>query len=90
VLVGAVYWKPLLDLLRSMVGAGTIAPSDLDLLLVTDDLNEAVRHITINAVQRFGLGRRAPLASRVLGEASGRALTDAPRSAAVGALKRVA
>lgn len=42
VLVGRSYWHPLLGLLQSMVAAGTIAAADLNLLRVTDDVDDVV------------------------------------------------
>jgi uncharacterized protein (TIGR00730 family) len=46
VLMGSAYWQGLLDWLRStMVAEGKIGPEDLELLFVTDDVDEAVRHI---------------------------------------------
>lgn len=46
ILLGVDYWGGLLDWLRtSGVAAGTIGPADLDLLRVTDDIDEAVRLI---------------------------------------------
>jgi uncharacterized protein (TIGR00730 family) len=43
ILLGRAYWQGLLDWLRdTMVPAGTINPSDLDLIRVTDDVDEAV------------------------------------------------
>jgi uncharacterized protein (TIGR00730 family) len=46
VLMGTAYWQGLLDWLRStMLAEGKIGPEDLDLMLVTDDVDEAVRHI---------------------------------------------
>jgi uncharacterized protein (TIGR00730 family) len=46
VLMGSAYWRGLLDWLRgTMGGEGKIGPTDLDLILVTDDVDEAVRHI---------------------------------------------
>jgi uncharacterized protein (TIGR00730 family) len=46
VLMGVDYWRGLLDWLRtSMMGSGMIGPEDLGILLVTDDVNEAVKHI---------------------------------------------
>lgn len=59
VLIGTDYWKPFLDLLNEMLGAGAIGPKDLDLLLVTDDLDAAMAHLEANAVGGFGL-RRVP------------------------------
>ncbi|WP_416210427.1 TIGR00730 family Rossman fold protein, partial [Frankia sp. Cr1] len=46
VLIGSRYWGGLLDWLRTTVaGAGRILPSDLDLVTLTDDVDEAVRII---------------------------------------------
>ena len=59
VLIGTAYWKPFLSLLREMAAAGAISEHDLDLLIVTDDLDEAVQHLEKNAVTAFGL-RRIP------------------------------
>ena len=59
---------PLRTLLEAMCLAGTISRADLDLLLITDDLLQAMRHIEIHAVQAFGLRRRAPAPSTILGE----------------------
>ncbi len=46
VLMGTAYWQGLLDWIRdTMVAEGKISPVDLDLICLTDDVNEAVRHI---------------------------------------------
>ncbi len=46
VLMGTAYWSGLIEWLRTTMAAdGKISPTDLDLLLVTDDVEEAVRHI---------------------------------------------
>jgi len=46
VLMGTWYWQGLLDWLKNTMAAdGKISPTDLDLLCVTDDVAEAVRHI---------------------------------------------
>lgn len=43
VLVGVEFWQPLIDWLRNTVaGVGNISPGDLDLLVLTDDIDEAV------------------------------------------------
>ena len=42
VLIGTAYWQPFLALLREMIAHGAVAPHDLDLLKVTDDLDEAM------------------------------------------------
>jgi uncharacterized protein (TIGR00730 family) len=63
------YWRPLVEFLNEMVEAGTIGREDLDLLLFTDSVDEAMAHIQKHAVEQFGLVRRAiPRRSRFLGE----------------------
>ena len=57
VLIGVEYWRPFLALLQDMVRAGAVAAPDLDLLRITDDLDEAVEHIERHAVVPFGLRR---------------------------------
>jgi uncharacterized protein (TIGR00730 family) len=57
-LIGTSYWKPLLDLLHGMVAARTIGVDDRRLFLVTDDLDEAMRHLEEHAVVQFGLRAR--------------------------------
>jgi uncharacterized protein (TIGR00730 family) len=66
VLLGAAYWKPLTDLLQRMAIDGAIGTSDLDLLFVTDSVDDAIAHLQTNAIDRFAL--RAPKPSRWLGE----------------------
>ena len=69
VLIGKDYWRPLVDFLDEMVSVGTIAATDLDLLLFTDSLDEARDHIEKHAVKQFGLVRKPVLSrSRILGE----------------------
>jgi uncharacterized protein (TIGR00730 family) len=60
VLIGVEYWKPFVDLLKEMVAEGAVSPGDLDLLLVTDDLDEAMGHLESRAVEAFGLRRVRP------------------------------
>ncbi len=46
VLVGADYWGELLEWVRGeLLADGMISPEDVDLLFVTDDLDEAVAHV---------------------------------------------
>jgi uncharacterized protein (TIGR00730 family) len=70
VLMGTEYWAPFLNLLREMVDARAIAASDLDLLKVTDDIDEAVRHIETHTIGSFGL-RRTLLRNREHGDSGG-------------------
>ena len=53
--------------LVKMVAAGTIANTDLDLLLLTDSVQEAMDHIQKHAVRSFGLDR-PPTKMKILGE----------------------
>jgi hypothetical protein len=63
------YWRPLVEFLNAMVEAGTIAREDLDLLVFTDSVDEAMAHIQKHAVEQFGLVRRKlPRRSRFLRE----------------------
>lgn len=67
VIMGYDYYSQLRALLRTMKDERTIDAKDLDLLLVTDSVEEAMAHIHKHAVVRFGL-RRGPTKSRILGE----------------------
>lgn len=57
VLIGTAYWQPFVLLLREMTLRGAIGANDLDLLKVTDDIDEAMRHLETHAVGGFGLQR---------------------------------
>jgi len=71
VLMGRDYWEPFLGMLQRMVETGTISAADLDLMLVTDSVPDAMRHLEQYAIGTFGLKKRkVPKASRVLGESS--------------------
>jgi hypothetical protein len=46
VCMGSPYWKHMRSFIReTMLGSGAISPEDLDLMLVTDDVAEAIAHI---------------------------------------------
>ena len=80
VLVGSEYWFPLRQLLQHLLGSGTIDERDLRLLLITDDLDEAMAYIRTHAVEAFGLRSRPVLRpAGVLGE---RAIGVVPRDPA--------
>jgi predicted Rossmann-fold nucleotide-binding protein len=69
VLMGREYWAPLIRQLNDMVGAGTIGATDLDLLLITDDVAEALAHVQARAITPFGLKpRTSPHPWAVFGE----------------------
>jgi len=57
VLIGTEYWAPFLSLLKEMVEEGAVSAADLDLLKITDDLDEAVHHVEAHTVGSFGLRR---------------------------------
>ncbi len=63
VLMGAAYWSGLVDWLRSaMLGHGYLSPGDLDLLHVTDSVDEAVALIEAAASERPDRARPARVA----------------------------
>jgi uncharacterized protein (TIGR00730 family) len=69
VLMGKEYWQDLMDLLEKMIAAGTVGREDLRLLLVTDSVHEAMKHIEKHAVEQFGLvGKRVTRPIKILGE----------------------
>jgi uncharacterized protein (TIGR00730 family) len=57
VLIGTEYWKPFIALLTEMVQQGAVAPEDLNLLKLTDRIDEAIVHIEEHTVIPFGLRR---------------------------------
>lgn len=58
VLLGAEFWTPLLDLLRTkLVGEGAIDETDLSILHLTDSAEEGVRLIRETVTERYGLPR---------------------------------
>jgi uncharacterized protein (TIGR00730 family) len=58
ILFGTEYWSGLLDWIRTTLAeSGTINPSDLDLITVTDDIGEVMAVIqAANAARRSGNG----------------------------------
>ena len=67
VLMGTEYYRPLMSVVFKMVAAGTISNTDLDLLLVTDSIDDAMDHIHEHAIASFGLGE-TPKKLTALGE----------------------
>ncbi len=45
VLYGKEYYAPLMQTIQEMANKGTISPADLNLVLLTDDIDEAMSHI---------------------------------------------
>jgi len=58
VLIGTEFWTPLVEQMQEMLEDRLISPGDLDLLLVTDDVEEAVTTIHDRTVDRFALADR--------------------------------
>jgi predicted Rossmann-fold nucleotide-binding protein len=53
VLVGKEFHKDLYAHLTRLISEGTIAAKDIDLFLFTDSVDEAVKHIEENTLDRF-------------------------------------
>ena len=70
VLMGRDYWEPFVAMCRTMIEQGTISAADLDLMLVTDSIPDAMAHIEQHAVKAFGLKRRKIRARKIFGESS--------------------
>jgi uncharacterized protein (TIGR00730 family) len=69
VLIGREYFEPLMGFLKTMIEEGTISENDLELMLLTDSVEEAISHIQKHAVDKFSLDlRRIPTPSKLLGE----------------------
>jgi uncharacterized protein (TIGR00730 family) len=69
VLMGTEYWKPLLDFMRgTLVARATVDPADLDLLTVTDDVDDVVRVVEHSMAANAPEWSRVPRRSRILGE----------------------
>jgi len=61
VLMDQEYWAPLLTFLEKMVDEGTIDSYDMDLIKVTDSVEEAMQHIEAHVIDnvKFGLKKIA-------------------------------
>jgi len=69
VLMGLDYWADLCDFMQKMKQSGTISPEDMDLILFTDSVEEAVAHLESKAVQQFKLRKKqVPASSWLLAE----------------------
>lgn len=60
VLVGKDYFKPLMSMLDNMIKEGTISPNDLNLLLLTDDIEEATQYVENYVLEHFIVSRAKP------------------------------
>ncbi|MEO5947083.1 MAG: TIGR00730 family Rossman fold protein [Chitinophagaceae bacterium] len=58
VLYGIEYFKPLLDTINWMSQQGTISKEDLDLVLITDSVDEAIQYISTYISSNYKIKRR--------------------------------
>lgn len=69
ILMGSDYWNPVVSSLHKMRDEGMISPADLDLLLVTDGVEEAIQRLRDKAITQFNLRHiKIPKTLRILGE----------------------
>ncbi len=68
VLMGKDYYKNLLVQLDDMVLEKTINPEDLSLMLVTDSIEDAMKHIEKYSILKFNLNAKRPKKFSILGE----------------------
>jgi len=68
VIMGTEYWQDMVSFLQKMARLGTIGPKDLDLIYVTDSVEEAIAHIREKSIKPFGLKAAVRKHSRWLGE----------------------
>lgn len=63
IIMGKDYWTELIEFVQKMADHGTISPEDLDLIHVTDSIDDAIQHLKTKAIKPFGLKRlvRPPL-----------------------------
>jgi len=54
------FWAPLMDFLQTMIDKGTIGEHDLDMIMLTESVDEAMDHIKKHVIDsgQFGLRRR--------------------------------
>ncbi len=77
-LLGADYWREMVGFIQKMARVGTISTKDLDLIFVTDSVDEAVAHIREKAIKPFGL---KPVVRRHLPLLGERGLCDVAQGA---------
>ncbi|HUF03770.1 MAG TPA: TIGR00730 family Rossman fold protein [Aridibacter sp.] len=62
------YWINMREHLEVMAAARSIDIEDMDLLIFTDSIEEASKHLTEHSINRYGLKKQPPKRSRILGE----------------------
>lgn len=67
VLIGTEYFRELREMLEFMVEEETISPEDIDLFYFTDSIEDAMNHIKVNIVDKYGITlKKVPQPSRIL------------------------
>jgi len=61
VLYGKEYFQPLMDYIAFMAREGTISPEDMKLVLLTDDMDEAMTHIQTYVQTNYQVKKRSRL-----------------------------
>ena len=62
------FHRELIDYIEKLKVAGTISPADLNLVLLTDSIEEAAEHIRANSIDKFGLKYAEPKPAKWLFE----------------------
>lgn len=69
ILMGTEYWKTMIGFINELDDRGTIGVEDLELLKITDDIEEAAEHLREFAIKAFKLQRKEiPVPIKILGE----------------------
>ena len=70
VVMGTEFYPGMRQMMEDMLAGATISPGDLDLILWTNSVDEAIAHLQENAVKQFGLrvAHGTPKSSPLLGE----------------------
>lgn len=55
ILMGTDYWATFMKFVHEMAVAGTIDEEDINLIFVTDDVDEAMEYLRTHSIERFGL-----------------------------------
>lgn len=67
VLIGTEYFQELKEMLEHMVEEETISPEDIDLFYFTDSIDDAMNHIKVNIIDKYGITKKkVPQPSRIL------------------------
>lgn len=60
VMIGKDYYKDIWEMLQKMTQAGTVSPEDLNLVLFTDNAQEAVNHIDFYIKKHYSFKKVKP------------------------------